>query len=76
MEVVGIRDAAVVTEIVNVSSEPPAVAVFESNVFVTLRCTSSTMATVSVLGVAVSSSEAACAVLPTLGSLSVAVPTW
>ena len=54
---------------------PPAVTVAESNVLVTTRVTSSTMATVSVAWSAASSSDDASAALPTVGSASVVVST-
>ena len=64
------------TSIVNVWPFVPASTESSANVLVTSRFTSSTIATVSVLGVAVSSSEAACAVFGTRGSDSVVVSTW
>ena len=73
-----------VTYLVAAPAPPPlsgyvpagALVYLEANDFSTASCTSSTMSTVSVFGVAVSSCEAACAVFATPVSPLVVVSTW
>ena len=64
-----------VTSTVNVREAPPAVTVFEPNVFATLSDTFSTMSTES-LAEALSSSEVTSALLPTPVALFVVEATW